>query len=268
MPDPQMLEISELAVSFESAGHNHNGRFTVLDGFFLSVSPGEFVSILGPSGCGKTTLLRVIIGLVKAERGSIKLAGSSRYKPGKDVCLVFQSYGLFPWRTVRENIEFGLKIRGVPAAERHEVSDYYIQLTGLTGFENHYPHQISGGMQQRVGVARGLSCSPQLLLMDEPFAAVDAQTRERLQTELLRIVEGVEGASTTVMFVTHSIEEAVYLGTRVIVMSSAPGRIVKDMQVDLGAERWARDVRLEDDFEDYVHEARRALKEGTVDERS
>jgi NitT/TauT family transport system ATP-binding protein len=262
-----MLEVSDLAVSFESAGDNHNGRFAVLDGLSFSVAPGEFVSILGPSGCGKTTLLRVIVGLVKADRGSIKIAGSSRYKPGKDVCLVFQSYGLFPWRTVRENIEFGLKIRGMPAAERRDISDYYIQLTGLSGFENHYPHQISGGMQQRVGVARGLSCSPKLLLMDEPFAAVDAQTRERLQTELLRIVEGVEGASTTVIFVTHSIEEAVYLGTRVVVMSSAPGQIVRDMQVDLGAERWAHDVRLEDDFEDYVRDARRALQEGTAYER-
>lgn len=263
MPETQMLEVTDLAVSYESAGESHQGRFKVLDGLSLDVAPGEFVSILGPSGCGKTTLLRVIIGLVKAERGTIKVAGATKYKPGSDVCLVFQSYGLFPWRTVRENIEFGLKMRGMPRAERRGISDYYINLTGLSGFENHYPHQISGGMQQRVGVARGLSCSPQLLLMDEPFAAVDAQTRERLQTELLRIVEGVEGASTTVMFVTHSIEEAVYLGSRVIVMSSAPGRIVEDMQVDLGAERWARDVRLENDFEDYVHVARRALQEGT-----
>jgi NitT/TauT family transport system ATP-binding protein len=268
MPDQPMLEVSDLAVSFDTTGQDAPGRFSVLDGLSLDIAPGEFVSVLGPSGCGKTTLLRVIVGLIEAERGSIKIAGQERYKLGEDVCLVFQSYGLFPWRTVRENIEFGLKLRNVPAAQRREVSNHYIQLTGLSGFENHYPHQISGGMQQRVGVARGLSCRPKLLLMDEPFAAVDAHTRERLQTELLRIVGNREERGSTVVFVTHSIEEAIYLGTRVLVMSSAPGQIIKDMRVDLGDERWKDDVRLGSDFEAYVREARLALREGFAGERA
>ncbi|MCC6192557.1 MAG: ABC transporter ATP-binding protein [Anaerolineales bacterium] len=252
-----MLEVSNLTVSFERPEQPDAGAFRVVEDLSFGVAAGEFVSILGPSGCGKTTLLRVIVRLAPAEHGTIKIDDSEKYAPGRDVCLVFQSYGLFPWRTVRENVEFGLKMQGVAARERRATGQEFIDLVGLSGFEQHYPHQISGGMQQRVGLARALACRPKLLLMDEPFAAVDAQTRERLQTELLRIVAQT---ASTVVFVTHSIQEAVYLGTRVLVMGARPGRIAADLPVPLGSERWRRDVRLERRFEDHVLEARQALR--------
>lgn len=255
-----MLEVSNLSISFESPSGKRPGEFTVLKDMSFNVMPREFVSILGPSGCGKTTLLRVIVGLVERQSGVVRIAGKEIYAPGDDVCLVFQSYGLFPWKTVRENIEFGLKIQGKTKIEIDQVVSHFVSMTGLGEFENHYPHQISGGMQQRVGLARALACKPQVLLMDEPFAAVDFQTREHLQGELLKLVE--ETAST-VVFVTHSIDEAVYLGSRVIVFSSPPGRIVSDLPVDLGDRRWTRDVRLTRAFEDYVLEARKALMAGS-----
>ena len=258
-----MLDVSNLSVRFERTAGKKTGHLSVIDNLSFSVDRGEFVCVLGPSGCGKTTLLRVIVGLHHAEQGTISIAGKQSYLPGIDVCLVFQSYGLFPWRTVRENIEFGLKMRGVPKEERYEVGEHYFQMVGLKGFEDYYPHQISGGMQQRVGLARALACKPPLLLMDEPFAAVDAQTRERLQNELLRMMENIE-TSNTVLFVTHSIEEAVYLGTRILVMSPAPSRIVKDIKVDFGPGRWKRDVRSDRAFEDIVREARSALQQGTT----
>jgi NitT/TauT family transport system ATP-binding protein len=250
-----MLEVSNLSVSFTRPD---NGQpHLVLDDVSFRVAAGEFVSVLGPSGCGKTTILRVIVGLLAADHGTIRIDGSAKYAPGRDVCLVFQSYGLFPWRTVRENVEFGLKVQGLPSNERRRISREFIDLVGLSAFENHFPHQISGGMQQRVGLARALACKPKLLLMDEPFAAVDAQTRERLQTELLRLVDQT---ASTVVFVTHSIEEAVYLGSRVLVMAANPGRITSDVLVGLGERRWEREVRLEHAFEDCVLEARQALR--------
>jgi NitT/TauT family transport system ATP-binding protein len=252
-----VLEISNLSVAFEPATNKDDQVFQVLHNLSFSMKEKEFLCILGPSGCGKTTLLRVIIGLLLKQSGTIKVAGQEKYSPGKDVCLVFQSYGLFPWQTVNQNVQFGLKIQGVPEKKRQELAKHYIDLAGLEGFENHYPHQISGGMQQRVGLARALACKPNLLLMDEPFAAVDFQTRERLQDELLRIYEQTD---STVVFVTHSIEEAVYLGTRVIVMSRAPSQVKEDIQINLGDKRWDRDVRLEHTYEDYVIMARRALQ--------
>jgi NitT/TauT family transport system ATP-binding protein len=243
------------------------GALQVFRDVDMEIGDREIVAIVGPSGCGKTTLLRCIDGLIAPSSGRVTISGTEVTAPLPGVAMVFQQFGLFPWKTVFNNVAYGLRLAGASKAEIRERVPRFVKLVGLAGFENAYPYQLSGGMQQRCGLARALAIEPSVLLMDEPFAAVDAQTRERLQTELLRIVEGVEGASTTVMFVTHSIEEAVYLGSRVIVMSSAPGRIVRDMQVDLGAERWARDVRLENDFEDYVHDARRALQEGTAYER-
>lgn len=257
-----MLEVSGLSVQFEPPSAKPGQTLTVLSDLSFSVKPREFVCVLGPSGCGKTTMLRVIVGLVEKQAGVVRVAGNERYAPGQDVCLVFQSYGLFPWQTVRQNVEFGLKIRGLPDQDVRESARHFIGLTGLEGFEDHYPHQISGGMQQRVGLARALACKPKLLLMDEPFAAVDFQTREHLQDEVLKLVEKTE---STVVFVTHSIEEAVYLGTRVIVISKGPGRIVEDISVDLGGSRWERGVRLSHEFEDYVIEARRGLQRGTED---
>jgi len=180
--------------------------------------------------------------------------------PGQDRSLVFQNYGLLPWRTVLGNVEFGLEIRGMARARRRDICRDYIERVGLTGFENHYPHQISGGMQQRVGLARALSKDPKILLMDEPFAAVDMQTRERLQDELLGIWSAMK---TTVLFVTHSIEEAVYLGDRVIVMSSRPGRIAADVMTELPRPR-SDDVKSSERYAELLRLVRAALKKGQM----
>ena len=199
----------------------------MLDHVSLSVQRNHFVCLLGPSGCGKTTLLRIVAGLNEADGGSVLVNGKPIHGPGRERSMVFQNYGLLPWRTVRENVEFGLEVRGESSMERKHRCDAAIAKVGLVGFENHFPHQISRGMQQRTGLARALSKDPEILLMDEPFAAADMQTREVLQEELLRIWNTTE---TTVLFVTHSVEEAVYLGDRVIVMAAKPGRIRADVE--------------------------------------
>jgi len=196
----------------------------------LEVAEGEFVSIVGPSGCGKTTLLNMIAGFVPPSRGEILLDGRGVKGPGPDRGVVFQSFALFPWKTVLDNIAFGLKMRGVPRAERERVGREYVTLVGLTGAEHRYPAELSGGMQQRVGVARALANQPDVLLMDEPFASVDAQTRMTLQEELTGIWLA---RRLTILFVTHDVEEAVFLANRVVVLSRAPGRVVADLPVAL-----------------------------------
>lgn len=212
----------------------------VLDHVSFEVQTGEFVSVLGPSGCGKTTLARIIVGIEPRTEGEIEIGGQPAGPPGPDRCLVFQNYGLLPWRTVRGNVELGLELQGVPPAERRERAGRFIELVGLAGFERHYPHQISGGMQQRTGLARALSTEPRLLIMDEPFGAVDAQMRTLLQDELLRIVEVTQAS---VLFVTHSIEEAVYLSDRILIFSARPGRPVGEVVVDLPKPRHAVGAR-------------------------
>ncbi len=183
---------------------------------------GEFVCVLGPSGCGKTTLLRIIAGLEEPTGGTILLNNKEITGPGSDRGMVFQEFGLFPWRTVRKNIEFGLEIRKVEKEERRKISDKYIDLVGLKGFENSHPYELSGGMKQRVGIARALANDPEILLMDEPFGALDAQTRNLMQKELLRIWSEMK---KTVVFITHSVDEAVFVADRVVVMSARPGNI-------------------------------------------
>jgi NitT/TauT family transport system ATP-binding protein len=183
---------------------------------------GEFVCVLGPSGCGKTTLLRIIAGLEEPTGGAILLNNKEITGPGSDRGMVFQEFGLFPWRTVRKNIEFGLEIRKVEKEERRKISDKYIDLVGLKGFENSHPYELSGGMKQRVGIARALANDPEILLMDEPFGALDAQTRNLMQKELLRIWSEMK---KTVVFITHSVDEAVFVADRVVVMSARPGNI-------------------------------------------
>lgn len=183
---------------------------------------GEFVCVLGPSGCGKTTLLRIIAGLEEPTGGTILLNNKEITGPGSDRGMVFQEFGLFPWRTVRKNIEFGLEIRKVEKEERRKISDKYIDLVGLKGFENSHPYELSGGMKQRVGIARALANDPEILLMDEPFGALDAQTRNLMQKELLRIWSETK---KTVVFITHSVDEAVFVADRVVVMSARPGNI-------------------------------------------
>jgi len=196
----------------------------------LQVGNNDFVTILGPSGCGKSTLLRIIAGLDRPTSGRVLLDGNEVTGPGADRGMVFQSYTLFPWLTVRDNIAFGLRERGFSEAERGSVADRYIAQIGLTGFENHWPKQLSGGMQQRTAIARALANDPKILLLDEPFGALDNQTRVLMQEMLLGIWERDQ---KTVLFVTHDIEEAIFLGSRVLVMSARPGRIKADIKVEL-----------------------------------
>ena len=196
----------------------------------LEVAENDFITILGPSGCGKSTLLRIIAGLDRPTQGRVLLDGRAVTGPGADRGMVFQSYTLFPWLTVAQNIAFGLRERAVPAAQRREIVEAYIDKVGLRGFENHFPKQLSGGMQQRTAIARALANDPQILLLDEPFGALDNQTRALMQELLLGIWERER---KTVLFVTHDIEEAIFVASRVVVMSARPGRIKADLAVDL-----------------------------------
>ena len=235
MPVTPALEVRDLAKVYFVASPKGTVGLLVLDDVSFSVAPGEFVAVLGPSGCGKTTLARIIVGIEPDDGGQILVDGKLAGPPGQDRCLVFQNYGLLPWRTVMENVEMGLELRGIGRSERRATADEFIRLVGLTGFERAYPHQISGGMQQRAGLARALSLRPKLLIMDEPFGALDAQMRTLLQDELLRIVEVTDAS---VLFVTHSIDEAVYLSDRILVFSARPGRPVGEVVVDLPKPRY------------------------------
>ncbi len=196
----------------------------------LKVEEGEFLSIVGPTGCGKTTLLNIIAGLEKPTSGSVDIGDRRVVGPGFDRGMMFQEGALLPWRTVAENVAFGLEIKGLDSGKRSAIANSYIELVGLSGFEDKYPYELSGGMAQRAALARTLAYDPEILLMDEPFASVDALTRERLQNELLRIWGAMR---KTILFVTHSIDEAVYLADRVAVMSSRPGRIKSVVEVAL-----------------------------------
>jgi NitT/TauT family transport system ATP-binding protein len=206
------------------------GELEVLAGVSLNVGSSEVVSIVGPSGCGKTTLLRCVGGLTQLDGGEIHIDGQAVDKPSPSVSMVFQHFGLFPWKNLWNNIAYGLKLRGTPADEIKRRVVEAIELVGLAGFEQSYPHQLSGGMQQRAGLARALVMEPRLLLMDEPFSAIDAQTREQLQFELLRIWDA---RPTAMMFVTHAIDEAVLMGDRVIVLAGRPARVRAVRKVDL-----------------------------------
>ncbi len=206
----------------------------------LRVGDGEFVTIVGPSGCGKTTLLRLIDGLLQPDSGEIVIDGELGPAPGPQVGFVFQSFRLLPWRTVLDNVEFPLEIQRIPKAERRARAHEYVKLVGLEGFTQSYPHELSGGMQQRVGLARALALEPQVLLMDEPFAALDAQTREVMQVELSRIWAQI---GVAVVFVTHSLDEALFLGDRVVLMGPRPGMVRETLDVPLPRPRWDYDIR-------------------------
>lgn len=221
-----ILSIKGLGKSFPK----DNGQIVAIENFDLEVENGEFVCILGPSGCGKTTLLRIVAGLEQLTSGSIKIGQKEITGPGSDRGMVFQEFGLFPWRNVKKNIEFGLEIKGVPAEKRAETSQRYVDLVGLKDFEMSHPKQLSGGMKQRVGIARALANDPAVLLMDEPFGALDAQTRNQMQMELLRIWKETK---KTVLFVTHSVDEAVFLADRIVVMTARPGSIKDLWDIDL-----------------------------------
>ncbi len=219
------LKIENLTKRFSRDGEQ---PLVVLDNLTLDIGTLEFVAVVGPSGCGKSTLLRIIDGLEIPDTGSIFIDGAAISGPGAGRAMVFQSFDLFPWRTTIDNIAFGLEMTRMTAAERRRTSQHYLELVGLKGFETSYPHQLSGGMQQRVGIARALATKPDILLMDEPFGALDVQTRDLLQDELLRIFDA---EAKTVIFVTHSIEEAIYLADRVVVLSARPARIAMDVRV-------------------------------------
>lgn len=231
------------------AYHNRLTRETVvaLRDVTFDVAAGEFVTIVGPSGCGKTTLLYLIAGLQRASAGEVRVDGTPVSGPGPDRGMVFQEFAILPWRTVWQNIGHGLELQRVPREKRDPVVARYVKMVGLEGFEHKYPHELSGGMKQRVAVARTLAASPKVVLMDEPFAALDAQTRITLQEELVRIA--LE-ASCTVLFVTHSVDEAVFLGDRVIVLSRRPGEVKEIVEVPIPrAERTYRSISGRGGFE-------------------
>lgn len=242
-PDRPMVSIENLSKFYltrDDNGGKQLKRITALDNVSATIGKGEFVSLLGPSGCGKTTLLRIAAGLTRWEEGTISIDGASVAGPRKQGCMVFQHFGLFPWLSVLSNIEFPLQLDGVPKKERLDRAHDLLQLVGLTRYANHLPHEISGGMQQRVSIARALMRQPSMLFMDEPFGALDAQTRERLQEDFLKIWSKL---GTTVLFVTHSIDEALVMSDRIFVFTPSPGRI-KDIVVSpLASERIGGDPR-------------------------
>jgi NitT/TauT family transport system ATP-binding protein len=215
-------------------------RFAAIDAVSFDVQAGEFLVLVGPSGCGKSTLLDLIAGLTHPAEGEVLLDGKTITGPGLDRGVVFQQYALFPWRTAQANVEFGLEVKGVGRRERTRRAEEVLALVGLSGFADRYPHELSGGMKQRVAIARSLAYEPGVLLMDEPYAALDAQTRESLQDELLAIWRRTR---TTIVFITHSIDEAVYLGERVAVMTSRPGRIKAMFDVRLDPPAPGEDAR-------------------------
>lgn len=219
-----ILQIQQVSKSFEGS----NGATLALEKTDLEVAENDFITILGPSGCGKSTLLRMVAGLETPTSGEIRLEGALVAGPGPDRGMVFQSYTLFPWLNVLDNVCFGLRERGMPREEQLAIAHSFLSKVGLKGFENHFPKQLSGGMQQRTALARALANNPRILLMDEPFGALDHQTRELMQELLLGVWEAER---KTVMFVTHDIDEAIFMGTRVMVMTARPGKIKCDWPI-------------------------------------
>ncbi|WP_231402345.1 ABC transporter ATP-binding protein [Caenimonas aquaedulcis] len=229
---PVRIRFDQVSVDFPT----DHGPMRVLDKVSFDIRQGEFVSIIGPSGCGKTTMMNIVGGFVQPTQGQVLLDGKPVSAPGPDRGVIFQEYGVFPWLTVRQNIEFGLKLASsrVGAQERAEITQRYMGLMGLTDFANHFPKHLSGGMRQRLAIARAYAVRPQFLLMDEPFGALDAQTRSAMQDLLLQVLER-EGK--TVMLITHSVEEAIYLSSRIVVVTARPARIRTIIDVPFGYPR-------------------------------
>jgi NitT/TauT family transport system ATP-binding protein len=236
MPDRIKLAVEDVSKTFRVRGEpgEADALLAVLRHVSFTVAENEIVSLVGESGCGKTTLLRIVQGLVRRDRGTIRLDGHAVQGPGRDRGFVFQQPNLLPWRTALANVELGLELQGVAPDRRRQAADRLLALVGLSGSARQFPHQLSGGMQQRIGLARALAIDPAVLLMDEPFSALDAQTREILQKELLRI-HGETGK--TILFVTHDLDEAIYLSDRVIVMGAKPGRIKATLPVPFARPR-------------------------------
>ena len=249
------LQIEDLSITYEKPGDG--GGFVAVSAFNLAVARGTFVTIVGPSGCGKSSVLLAIAGLTAPSRGRVLVDGRPVEGPGRDRAMVFQEFALMPWRTVVENVRFGLELQRWNGGDPTERARKYVRLVGLDKFEQYRPHQLSGGMRQRVGIARALAVDPQILLLDEPFGALDAQTREAMGDELLAIWEQDK---KTALFVTHSIDEAIVLGDVVVVMSRGPGRIVETIPIDLPRPRTA-DITDTPAFVEYRRRVRHHLSE-------
>jgi ABC-type nitrate/sulfonate/bicarbonate transport system ATPase subunit len=266
---PPKLEAQDITLEYFQP--RTNTRLMALGGVNLKIMDGEFVSIVGPSGCGKTTFLSVVDGLIAATSGRILVDGKEVTKPGPDRAVVFQDASLLPWRTVLRNVLYGLECLGVKTREAKERAAHFIEMVGLSGFEHHYPYELSGGMQQRVNLARALVMDPKILLMDEPFASLDAQTREVMQEELLRI--WVQ-ANKTVLFVTHQIDEAIYLSDRIVVFSGRPGHVKEIIPVAierprrLAVKRETRFHQIEDRIWSLIEEDVRADRNQRAVDRS
>jgi NitT/TauT family transport system ATP-binding protein len=259
-----MVEIRGVCKSFQKTFKEQSIEIKALAGVNLSIRDKEFISIIGPSGCGKTTLLKIIDGLIPSDSGEILINGKKVTGPGPDRAVVFQTFALLPWRTVLGNVEFSLELRHIPKLERAAIAQDYLKRVGLADFEHHYPHELSGGMQQRAGLARALAVNPMILLMDEPFGAVDAQTRQLLQEELLDLWQRER---KTVVFVTHSMDEAVYLSDRVVVMMPRPGRVAEILDVPLPRPRRPDEVRRDPRFVELTNYIWDSLKKAMENHR-
>ncbi len=248
---------SDVILNTESICVTYQESLIALQNVSLDIPSAKLTAILGPSGCGKTTLLKVIAGLINPTSGTVKVRGKEIDGPGPDRALVFQDFALLPWATVLENVGFGLRARGIPKKDREEKSLHYIKEVGLIGFEDKYPHQLSGGMRQRTGLARALTINSDILLMDEPFSAVDEQMRRKLQEDLLNLLK-VE--SKTVIFVTHSIEEAVYLADQVVILSGRPGSVAEIVYPEIDRKGEIDQIRRQPGYIDLVDEIWNSLK--------
>jgi NitT/TauT family transport system ATP-binding protein len=255
-----MIEIDHVSHTFQTSGRQSH---LAISDISLRIEDGAFVSILGPSGCGKSTLLYIVGGFVNPTEGVAKVKGAAITGPGPDRGPVFQEFALFPWKNVLGNVMYGLRQQGVPRGEAEAQSRRLIEMVGLKGFENFYPKELSGGMKQRVAIARTLAYKPAVLLMDEPFGALDAHTRTRLQNDLLNIWERDR---KTVLFVTHSVDEAVFLSDRVVVMTRAPGRIKHIVEIDLPRPRRRAELLLDPRYQKYVVEIERLIDDTGIDE--
>jgi NitT/TauT family transport system ATP-binding protein len=255
-PGSGHIELRRLSMAFGAA----HRRVLAVDDVSLQVAPGEFVSIIGPSGCGKSTLLNVVAGFMPPTQGQALLDGRRIDGPGADRGVVFQQYSLFPWMSVRRNVEFGLKMQGVAASKRETTARTLLGLAGLLAFENHYPEQLSGGMKQRVGIVRALATSPQVMLMDEPFGALDSQTRVVMQQILTNMWQRFR---LSVLFITHDIEEAIFLSDRVYVMTARPGRIKAEVEIALPRPRTA-EMMSSIEFTQILHKLRNLIREESL----
>jgi NitT/TauT family transport system ATP-binding protein len=247
--DSTVVQVEDVSKSFKNRKKGSQDEMVkVLGGVTFDLKRGSFTSIIGPSGCGKTTLLRIIDGLAKPDSGRVVFNGEPVLSPPEKMGFVFQQFGLLPWRTVIKNVEFGLELRGEDPEERRETAQKYIEIVGLKGYENHYIHEISAGMQQRVGLARALAVDPDVLLMDEPFASIDMQTREILQQQLLKIVKG--SVKKTTLFVTHNVDEAIYLSDEILLLGTHPAQVKETIPVTLPKDRWSYDIRAVPEYAD------------------